>query len=152
MNAAILAISPAAPSLAFSLWLGSAGLSVCGLFVNISYPSVLDIGCGHGQSCARRERVPGETAVIATAIASPVIMALWSSVLFTIGIVDSIVQIPIGDGGALWKVIALIPIVFGALAVCVCRKSDFETYRNESEHSPSLSLIPSLKSCVEVQP
>lgn len=120
MNAAILAISPAAPSLAFSLWLGSAGLSVCGLFVIQYFPiqafSISDVDMGDLVRDGNGFQV--NTAVLATAIASPVIMALWSSVLFTIGIVDYIIQIPIGGGGAMWKVIALIPIVFGALAVC----------------------------------
>ena len=121
MNAAILAISPAAPSLAFSLWLGSAGLSVCGLF-NVQYfPiqafSISDMDMGDLVRDGNEFNV--NTALLATAVASPVIMALWSSILFIVGIVDYVVEVSLGGGGAVWKVIALVPIGFGISSVCV---------------------------------
>ena len=53
--------------------------------------------------------------LLAAAIASPVIMTLWSSILFTIGIIDYVIETPLG--GVQYTLFALVPIGFGVLAV-----------------------------------
>ncbi|KIM72823.1 hypothetical protein PILCRDRAFT_15751 [Piloderma croceum F 1598] len=50
------------------------------------------------------------------AIASPVIMTLWLAILFTVGIIDYIIETPLGGLQYTLK-FALIPIGFGVLAV-----------------------------------
>jgi hypothetical protein len=116
MSAAILAITPHPPNLAVSAWLGGAGLSVCGLFIVQYFPiqafSITD------EDMARIVEEGNHyinTALLASAIASPAIMALWSLVLFLIGIIDYIVEIPLCGGR--YRIFALVPVVLGTSAV-----------------------------------
>jgi len=51
--------------------------------------------------------------LLATAIASPVIITLWSSILFVVGVLDYILESPLG--GMQYKIIALIPIACGVV-------------------------------------
>ncbi|TEB18646.1 hypothetical protein FA13DRAFT_1745453 [Coprinellus micaceus] len=93
MNTTILAISPQAPSLAFATWLGGAGLSVCGVFVvqyfSIKAFSVTDEDVG---LVLNEDGGYANLAVLAGIIAGPVVMKLWSAVLFLIGTIDYIVE------------------------------------------------------------
>ena len=116
MHAAILAISPRPPSLAFSLWLGGGTLSVCGLFTVQYFPirafSATDEDVGfivkHGNEFFN-------VALLATAIASPVVICLWAAVLFIAGMVDYIIE---GDlGGFGYRVCAAVPVCFGIVTV-----------------------------------
>jgi hypothetical protein len=114
MNAAILAISPLAPPLASSVWLGAAGLSVCGLFIvqylSMKAFSISDADMGELVKDGRHIN----TAMLATAVASPVIFALWSSILFAVGIVDYVIENY--HGGPQYKLVSLVPIYIGFMA------------------------------------
>jgi hypothetical protein len=114
MSAAILAISPSAPPLAFSVWLGAAGLSVCGLFIVQYFPiqafSISDEDMGE----LVKDGPYINAALLATAIASPVIFALWSSILFVVGVVDYIIENP--RGGPQFMILSLIPVFTGFMA------------------------------------
>jgi hypothetical protein len=116
MTAAILAITPRAPAIATTVWLGGAGLSVCGIFIVNYFPfkafsiddeEMIDIVKENGHYV--------NSTLLAAAIASPVIMTLWSAILFTVGIIDYIIETPLG--GLQYTLFALIPIGFGVLAV-----------------------------------
>jgi len=114
MSAAILAISPPAPPLAFSVWLGAAGLSVCGLFIVQYFPiqafSISDEDMA--------ELVKGcnyiNPTFLAIAVASPVIFALWSSILFAVGIVDYIIENT--HGKPRFMLLSLVPVAIGFMA------------------------------------
>ncbi|KAG1722682.1 uncharacterized protein EDB91DRAFT_201848 [Suillus paluster] len=114
MSAAILAISPSAPPLAFSVWLGAAGLSVCGLFIAQYFPiqafSISDEDMGNLVKDGHYINL----AMLATAVASPVIFALWSSILFAVGIVDYIIENH--RGGPQFMLLSLVPITIGFIA------------------------------------
>jgi hypothetical protein len=116
MTAAILAISPHAPAFATTLWLGGAGLSVCGLFIVNYFPfkafSILD---EEMIDIVKDDSHYVNSTLLAAAIASPVIITLWSAILFTVGIIDYIIETPLG--GVQYTSFALIPIGFGVLAV-----------------------------------
>jgi len=117
MTAAILAITPHAPPFANSLWLGGAGLSVCGLFIVNYFPfksfsirdgEMIKIVKDDNDYCIN-------TALLSAAVASPVIITLWAAILFTVGIIDYVIETPIG--GTRYTMFALIPIGFGVIAV-----------------------------------
>jgi hypothetical protein len=118
MCAAILAIAPHPPEFATSVWLGGAGLSVCGLFI-VQYISIkaFPIADEGMADLVKDHNGYISTELLASAIASPVIIALWSSILFTIGIVDYVIEISLG--GARYKAFALIPLGFGICITCV---------------------------------
>jgi hypothetical protein len=118
MSAAILAITPHPPNFSNATWLGGAGLSVCGLFIiqyiSIKAFSITDEDIGDMLKDNNRYI---NTAMLAAAAASPVIIALWSSILFTIGIIDYIIETPLG--GVQYKIFALVPVGFGVAAAVV---------------------------------
>lgn len=113
MSAAILAISPPAPPLAFSVWLGAAGLSVCGLFIVQYFPiqafSISDEDMGK----LVKDGNYINSALLAIAVASPVIIALWSSILFAIGIVDYIIE---NSRDKQFMLLSLVPVAIGFVA------------------------------------
>jgi hypothetical protein len=116
MTAAIIAITPHAPALATALWLGGAGLSVCGLFIVNYFPfKSFSIRNEEMVLLLKEDNYYVSTALLAAAVASPVIMTLWASLLFTIGTVDYIIETPLG--GTPYRVFALVPIGFGVVAV-----------------------------------
>jgi len=114
MSAAILAISPPAPPLASAVWLGAAGLSVCGLFIVQYFPiqafSISDEDMGE---LVKDDHYINAT-LLATAVASPVIFALWSSILFAIGVVDYIIENH--RGGPQFMLLSLVPVSIGFIA------------------------------------
>ncbi|TEB22880.1 hypothetical protein FA13DRAFT_1740539 [Coprinellus micaceus] len=116
MNTTILAISPQAPSLAFATWLGGAGLSVCGVFVvqyfSIKAFSVTDEDVG---LVLNEDGGYASLAVLAGIIAGPVVMKLWSAVLFLIGTIDYIAETEALS--AAYKVIAFLPVLTGTAIV-----------------------------------
>jgi len=115
MNAAILAI-PNSSQFAFAAWLGGAGLSVCGVFIVQYFPikafSITDEDIGN---LVGDEDQYALQALLAIAIASPVIIALWSSILFAGGIFDYVLHADLG--GPKYKALALVPLCIGVLAV-----------------------------------
>ena len=117
MHAAILAISPQPPSLAFSLWLGGGTLSVCGLFTTQYFPIIkafsttdedVRIIAEHGNEYFN-------VALLATAVASPVVICLWAVVLFIAGMVDYIIESDLG--GLRYRIFAAVPVCFGIITV-----------------------------------
>jgi len=116
MSAAILGITPRAPALARALWLGGAGLSVCGLFIVNYFPfKSFSIQDGEMINIVQDDDYYLSTALLSAAVASPVIMTLWAAILFTTGIIDYIIETPFG--GTRYVLITLIPIGFGVVAV-----------------------------------
>jgi hypothetical protein len=116
MTAAILAITPHAPAIATTVWLGGAGLSVCGLFIVNYFPfKAFSIDDEEMINIVQENGHYVNSTLLAAAIASPVIMTLWSSILFTIGIIDYVIETPLG--GVQYTLFALVPIGFGVLAV-----------------------------------
>lgn len=112
MNTTILAISPQAPNLAFAAWLGGAGLSVCGVFVvqyfSIKAFSITDEDMG---SILLEDDDWVALALLASVIASPVVMKLWAAVLFILGTVDYIWETEAMSWG--WKILAIVPVLSG---------------------------------------
>jgi len=116
MNAAIMAITPHAPNFAYSAWLAAAGLSVCGVFIVQYFPikafSITDEDMGalvqHGNPYIN-------TTLLANSVASPVVIALWASILFVAGVIDYIIQADLN--GARYKIFAAIPVGFGVASV-----------------------------------
>lgn len=114
MSAAILTISPPAPPIAFSVWLGAAGFSACGLFIvqciliqafSISDKDMVNL-VKDGNYIS--------SALLAIAVASPVIITLWSSILFSIGIADYIIQNT--RDKPRFMVLSLVPVTIGFIA------------------------------------
>jgi hypothetical protein len=143
MSAAGLGIKPQPPHFATAAWLGVAGLSACGLFCVQYFPikafAITDEDMG--------ELVKGgnqyvNIALLATVVASPVIITLWSSILFAAGIIDYIIESPLGE--AHYKVFALVPIGFGAVVVGVTLLSggiiERRVEARVSEHIPMLHV------------
>lgn len=116
MHAAILAISPQPPSLAFSLWLGGGTLSVCGLFTVQYFPirafSVTDEDMAF---IVENGNEIFNVALIATAVASPVVICLWAAILFVAGMVDYIIESDLG--GLRYRMFAAVPVCFGIFTV-----------------------------------
>jgi len=113
-NSAILAV-PSAPRLAVSCWLGGAGLSICGLFI-LQYCAIQStwIADRTMRELVRDHNTLTKTQILALALATPVIMALWAAIFFMVGIVDYAVEAQLG--GALYWVCALVPMGLGVLA------------------------------------
>jgi len=117
MSAAILTITPNPPHIASAVWLGAAGLSVCGLFIVEYFPiKAFPIADKDMLDLVATRKPYDVGGVLAIALASPVVIVLWSSVLFLIGVVDYVVEIPFG--GSKYKVLALIPVGFGLCTTC----------------------------------
>jgi hypothetical protein len=118
MSAAILAITPHPPNFATAAWLGVAGLSACGLFTVQYFPikafTITDEDMGE---LVRDGNHYINVALLATAVASPVIITLWSSILFAAGIIDYIIETPLGGAG--YKAFGLVPVGFGVAVVGV---------------------------------
>ncbi|KAF9524779.1 hypothetical protein CPB83DRAFT_595015 [Crepidotus variabilis] len=116
MHAAILAISPQPPNLAYAFWLGGGTLSVCGLFIVQYFPikafSMTDEDIGF---IVTNGNEIFNTTLLAAAIASPVIICLWAAVLFIAGMIDYIIESDLG--GVKYRVFAAIPVGFGIGAV-----------------------------------
>ncbi|CAA7264013.1 unnamed protein product [Cyclocybe aegerita] len=116
MHAAILAISPEPPKLAYSLWLGGGTLSVCGLFTVQYFPirafSMTDEDVGF---IVENGNDFFNVTLLATAVASPVVICLWAAVLFVAGMVDYILESDLG--GCKYRIFAALPVCFGIVTV-----------------------------------
>jgi hypothetical protein len=92
MSAAILAISPPAPPLASSVWLGAAGLSTCGLFI-VQFISIQAFSISDEEMVKLvKNRNFLNSALLAIAVGSPIVISLWTSIFFAIGILDYIIE------------------------------------------------------------
>jgi len=118
-----------------SLWLGAAGLSVCGCFL-IQYYSIktfpitdeqlrqLVLRAYHrhyegatGELCVWKHRQ-----IVSIALTAPPLFGLWASMLFLIGIYGMVVRTTdFGQGAAsvVRKMWALIPLSIGALTIII---------------------------------
>ncbi|KAF4612916.1 hypothetical protein D9613_010724 [Agrocybe pediades] len=119
MQAAILAIGDKIPELAFSLWLGGASLSVCGVFVVQYFPikafAISDVDMA--VLVRAEEHVFIQATLLATAVASPVVILLWATILFVLGMFDYIAKSDLG--GLKYRLIAGIPLGIGVLCMVV---------------------------------
>ena len=116
MHAAILALSRQPPNFAYSVWLGGGAMSVCGVFIVQYFPirafSMTDEDMGFLVETGN-EFV--NVALLATAVASPVVICLWASVLFVAGMIDYLIETDLG--GLKYQIFAAIPVGFGVIAV-----------------------------------
>ncbi|KAG2360123.1 hypothetical protein BDR07DRAFT_170123 [Suillus spraguei] len=117
MSAAILAISPPAPPLAFSVWLGAAGLSACGLFIVQFFANQAFSISDEDMGQLVKDGNYVNSALLAVAVASPVIFALWSSILFAVGILDYIIENP--RGKPQYMLLSLVPVTIGFMASAI---------------------------------
>ena len=136
MHAAILAVSNA-PPFAFATWLGGSGLSVCGLVIIQYFPiRVFDFQNQHIVALVKGEleeshldrrhsNLPGSgdddhaphapivhRRILAAGLASPVVIAFWSSMLFVAGIIDYIIETDMK-----YPFVAVIPVGTGIVVV-----------------------------------
>ena len=116
MHAAILAVSPHAPPLAFAVWLGGASLAVCGLFI-VQYFSVTAFGITDEDLSAIVDsgRRYVDRPLLAVAMIMPILASCWSGVLFAVGIFDYVVESDMGGGR--YRAIAFVPIGGGLIGV-----------------------------------
>ena len=116
MHAAILAIEPNPPPFARGIWLGGAGISVCCLFIVFYFPiKAFPIRDEDISALVQEENHFISVSLLSVAVASPVLMTLWASILFVTGIIDHLIQADLGGG--IYRVIACIPLCFGFAAV-----------------------------------
>lgn len=103
------------PPLAFAIWLGGAGLSICGVLI-INYFPVKALGISNADmmTVVQDGNQIISLEVLAAASASPVILALWSSMLFLIDAMDYIMEVNLD--GIKYRVIAFVPVVAGLLS------------------------------------
>jgi hypothetical protein len=95
---------------------GGGTLSVCGLFTVQYFPirafSTTDEDVGF---IVEQGNQFFSVALLATAIASPVVICLWAAVLFIVGMVDYIVESDLG--GFRYRIFAAVPVCFGIVTV-----------------------------------
>jgi len=122
MNAAIIKISSSSGGAAVSLWLGAAGLSLCGVFM-VQYYSIRAFPMANSQLLKLvSDQPPGKRRLIsrkilAIAISGPPLMTFWATVLFVAGVVVYIWQTQWDR--TRYKVFAFVPIVGGGSATLV---------------------------------
>ena len=116
MHAAILAITPHAPALAFAVWLGGASLAVCGLFI-VQYFSVTAFGITDEdiQFIVNSKQPYIDHLPLAVAMVTPIVASCWAAILFAIGILDYIIETDLG--GWRYRVVAFIPVGAGLISV-----------------------------------
>jgi len=117
MNAAILSIR-APPPLAFAVWLGGAGLAVCGLFV-VQYFSVKAFSItDEDMNQIVDSKTPYiDLPLLAVAMITPVVTACWAAILFAIGVFDYLIRSDLGGGK--YRAIAIVPVGAGLMAVAL---------------------------------
>ncbi|KAG5638747.1 hypothetical protein H0H81_010557 [Sphagnurus paluster] len=118
MQAAILAINPQPPPLAFAIWLGALGLSSAGLFTINVFPikafSLTDEEIFFLIRKGEDTTLMLPVVFLGCALAAPTIISLWSAVLFTVGVFVYIVQCKSEMEQHL--VVAVVPVVVGVIA------------------------------------
>lgn len=116
MHSAILSVAPQAPPFAHAVWLGGAGLSICGVFIVQYLPiKAFSFTDDEIRKVVQQGNRYVSTALLAAGVASPVIIALWASILFALGMFDYMIRSEIG--GKKYRVMALLPLGFGVAAV-----------------------------------
>lgn len=100
-----------------SLWLGAAGLSLCGVVLT-QYISIRSYSISNHQLhnlVMMNSYVPQQ--IIAMGMSGPPLMAFWASVLFVAGIVVFIAQTDFKH--TRYKAFALLPIVGGGFVILI---------------------------------
>jgi FtsH-binding integral membrane protein len=122
MNAAIIKVTPDTGGVSVSLWLGAAGLSLCGVFM-VQYFSIRAFPMANKQlrdlvsNSAHRERKYVSRKVLAMAISGPPLMTLWASTLFVVGIMIYIWEAKFDR--TRYRVFAILPILGGVLIALI---------------------------------
>jgi len=120
MNAAVIKIAPSTGGAAASLWLGAAGLSLCGVFM-VLYFSVRALPMTNLQlhdlvsKGASSKYIPRK--LIAVSVCGPPLIALWASALFVAGILVFIWETKFDR--ARYRAFAFVPVIVGVVAVVV---------------------------------
>ena len=91
-------------------------MSVCGVFIVQYFPirafSITDEDMGFLVETGNEfVNVP----LLATAVASPVVICLWASILFVAGMIDYILESDLG--GLRYRIFAAVPVGFGVITV-----------------------------------
>ena len=116
IQTASLKLTPPSPDFAHSVWLGGAGLSVCGVFIVQYFPiKAFNITDEDMKTLVQDGNPYIKTSLLAIAIASPVVIALWASLLFIAGVIDYIVQAEFS--GNQYRVFTAIPVGFGVVTM-----------------------------------
>jgi hypothetical protein len=129
MNAAIIKVSSRTGGAAASLWLGAAGLSLCGVFM-VQYYSIRAFPLANSQlrdlvsEKPRHKRRYISRKILAIAISGPPLMTFWATALFVAGIIVYIWEtqwdrtryqvfafVPVAAGGAA----TLVALIFGEI-------------------------------------
>src|ERR1700733_8650307 len=120
MNAAVIKIAPGTDGAAPSLWLGAAGLSLCGVFM-VLYFSARALTMTNLQL---HDLVSNPSAkyvinkkLIALSICGPPLIALWASALFVAGILVFIWETKFDH--TRYRAFAFVPVAAGVVAVFV---------------------------------
>lgn len=122
MNAAIIKVSSDVGSISASLWLGAAGLSLCGVFM-VQYYSIRAFPMANSQLRAlvspshKRGTTFLSRRLIAMAISGPPLMTFWATALFVAGIIVYIAETTFDR--TRYKVFALVPVGAGVLATLI---------------------------------
>jgi hypothetical protein len=124
MNAAIIKVSSHTGGAAVSLWVGAAGLSLCGVFM-IQYYSIRAFPLTNSQlrelvslsTRPRRKRTFIGRGILAMAIAGPPLITFWATVLFVAGIIVYIWDTQWDR--TRYQVFAFVPVVAGGAATLV---------------------------------
>lgn len=122
MNAAIIKISSDVGSISASLWLGAAGLSLCGVFM-VQYYSIRAFPMANSQLrqlvSHREDEGPKfiSRRLIAMAISGPPLMTFWATALFVAGIIVYIAETTFDR--TRYKVFALVPVGAGVIATLI---------------------------------
>jgi hypothetical protein len=91
-------------------------MSVCGVFIVQYFPirafSMADEEMGFLVDAGN---ILVNVALLATAVASPVVICLWASVLFVVGMIDYILESDLG--GLRYRIFAAVPVGFGVITV-----------------------------------
>jgi len=120
MNAAVIKVTPDTGGTAASLWLGAAGLSLCGVFM-VVYFSVRALPMTnlqlHDLVSNPRDRKPKyiNGRLLAMSICGPPLIALWAAALFVAGILVFIWETKFDRTRD--KMFAFVPVVVGVAAV-----------------------------------
>ena len=118
MNAAVIKIAPSTGGAAASLWLGAAGLSLCGVFM-VVYFSLRALPMTnfqlHNLVSGKSKYI--DTRLISVSICGPPLIALWSAALFVAGILVFIWETNFER--ARYRAFAFVPVAAGVAAVLV---------------------------------
>lgn len=91
-------------------------MSVCGVFIVQYFPirafSMADEEMGFLVDAGN---ILVNVALLATAVASPVVICLWASVLFVAGMINYILESDLG--GLRYRIFAAVPVGFGVITV-----------------------------------